>query len=634
MKMKKNFMRICAIALMVCMITTFIPVTKVAAAEDTLQANMEYLVNECGQRLYGSPNEDKAAAYVEKKFKEYGYTDVEWAKIDQRSVNYVGRVSFKDGAADVLGNAYPSNPSKGEFDKITGKLVNLGEYGSYALPQNTTGDIVGAICFNNSSDITAANVDAVVTALNEQGVNVKGLLITIKGSYKSRDISKNALETASVPCVVTTEMFFNKAVDNAADFDGMERYTKTQTNAVIATKPAATEDPDAIIIVTSHLDSVLVSPGANDNATGIASNLEIAKNLANKDLGNIEVRFAVVGAEEGGGMLGSVYVRDSLSAEEKAIAMNINMDMLGPGDAAEYGGTLLDAVSMDIINYDENGNKLKSLAFNLPAYLVTDEAKSVTWAPGKNNVRIYRYGSSDHERFAEVGIDASSMIVVVDATDDIEAINHTSKDNLNDNYSRDCHVMCTTLIQNGILKAAEQSVTKKAKFVFTERESDIKATLANAEQLFKTYEKVTAVFTGKDGVSQEFTFTKNQTSVTSLPVGEEYTVTDVKGHGTGTADNNNVERNEELKNFTTDLVSVVTIGDDPEIIPTPDVDEDIDEDIDEDQTQDQTNEQNAVKDEAVKTSDDTVLLPWIIMATMSAMIGAVLVFGRRRNTIR
>ena len=77
-------------------------------------------------------------------------------------------------------------------------------------------------------------------------------------------------------------------------------------------------------------------------------------------------------------MLGSVYVVNSLSAEEKAIAINLNMDMLG-GIADAAGGAKLNAVSMDI--------NPRPLAFNLPAYLVTDGAANVTWADGIENVR-------------------------------------------------------------------------------------------------------------------------------------------------------------------------------------------------------------------------------------------------------
>ena len=632
MNIKTGLKRICSIALMVCLLATFVPTVSASAAQDTLQENMEYLVNECGQRLYGTPNEEKAAIYVENKFKEYGYTDVERVKIDQNSVNYTGRLTFKDGAADILGNAYPSTPEKGTFDKITGKLVDLGTNADYAVPTGVTGDIIGAVNFNTAAEYTTANVNAIIEEIKKvDDVSLNGLLITVKDTIKVPSVPKKStsMDSATVPCVVTTQLFFDKTLANAADFDGMERYTRTQTNAVIATKPASTDDPDAIIIVTSHLDSVLASPGANDNATGISSNLEVAKNLANVDLGNIEVRFAVVGAEEGGGMLGSVYVTESLSAEEKAIALNINMDMLGPGDGAEYYGALLNAVSMDIINYDENGKKLQSLTFNLPAYLVTDEAKAVTWKDDIENVRIYRYGSSDHEKFAKVGIDASSMIVVVDETDDIEAINHTSKDNLQDNYSRECHVMCTQVIENGVLKAGKLELTKKAKVTFTEREADVKATLTNADQLFKLYNKVIATLTAEDGTTQEVTFTKEQKSLTGLAAGE-YTISDVKGYATGVADNKDEARNEELKNFTTDLVGVATTGPDPELVPPADDDsQNVPPLGDDDSTVGGndvvTGDENKTETDVPKTGDNAMVMTWAIVAIAAALGASVTV---------
>ena len=46
------------------------------AEEDSLREHMEYFVNHIGQRLAGTPNEDKAAAYIKDQFEAIGYTDV------------------------------------------------------------------------------------------------------------------------------------------------------------------------------------------------------------------------------------------------------------------------------------------------------------------------------------------------------------------------------------------------------------------------------------------------------------------------------------------------------------------------------------------------------------------------------
>jgi hypothetical protein len=56
-------------------------------------------------------------------------------------------------------------------------------------------------------------------------------------------------------------------------------------------------DPDEFIVVGAHYDSVLGSPGANDNATGVAAVLELARLLASARLDR-SIRFVCFANEE------------------------------------------------------------------------------------------------------------------------------------------------------------------------------------------------------------------------------------------------------------------------------------------------------------------------------------------------
>ena len=94
-------------------------------------------------------------------------------------------------------------------------------------------------------------------------------------------------------------------------------------------------DPDNVIVVGAHLDSVDVGPGIQDNGSGSAANLEIALQMANAELTN-QVRFAWWGAEESG-LVGSTYYVDNTSNEEfEAIKMNLNFDMVGSPNFARF----------------------------------------------------------------------------------------------------------------------------------------------------------------------------------------------------------------------------------------------------------------------------------------------------------
>ena len=90
-----------------------------------------------------------------------------------------------------------------------------------------------------------------------------------------------------------------------------------------------TGDPDTVVTIGSHLDSVDAGPGLNDNGSGSSANLQMALQFGQvKDAVN-KVRFLWYGAEEEG-LLGSTFYVKSLTSEEKAkVALNLNFDMLG-----------------------------------------------------------------------------------------------------------------------------------------------------------------------------------------------------------------------------------------------------------------------------------------------------------------
>src|SRR3989304_6343891 len=96
------------------------------------------------------------------------------------------------------------------------------------------------------------------------------------------------------------------------------------------------------VVIGAHLDSVEVSPGANDNGSGIAAALEAARPLATLPL-EFSVEIVGFGAEERG-LLGSAhYVRE----RGNQVAGMVNMDMVGVGTLqvgnGSGSGPLIDA---------------------------------------------------------------------------------------------------------------------------------------------------------------------------------------------------------------------------------------------------------------------------------------------------
>jgi Zn-dependent M28 family amino/carboxypeptidase len=87
-------------------------------------------------------------------------------------------------------------------------------------------------------------------------------------------------------------------------------------------------DPNNVVVVGAHLDSVIAGPGINDNGSGSATILEIALQMAQFNHPN-RVRFAFWGAEELGLLGSAAYVASLSNAQKDAIALNLNFDMVG-----------------------------------------------------------------------------------------------------------------------------------------------------------------------------------------------------------------------------------------------------------------------------------------------------------------
>ncbi|MER7701439.1 M28 family metallopeptidase [Kitasatospora sp. NPDC097605] len=107
---------------------------------------------------------------------------------------------------------------------------------------------------------------------------------------------------------------------------------RTTWNVIAETRGG---DPDNTVVIGSHLDSVLAGPGINDNGSGSAGILEVAKNLGNRPVKN-KVRFAWWSAEEFGLRGSAAYVKSLSEADRKKIKLYLNFDMIASPNSAQF----------------------------------------------------------------------------------------------------------------------------------------------------------------------------------------------------------------------------------------------------------------------------------------------------------
>ena len=96
-----------------------------------------------------------------------------------------------------------------------------------------------------------------------------------------------------------------------------------------------TGDPNNVIVVGAHLDSVGPGSGINDNGSGSAALIEMAKHINKMKLRN-KVRFIWFSAEESGLLGSEAYVASLPDSERAKIAAMLNFDMIASPNFARF----------------------------------------------------------------------------------------------------------------------------------------------------------------------------------------------------------------------------------------------------------------------------------------------------------
>lgn len=200
-----------------------------------------------------------------------------------------------------------------------------------------------------------------------------------------------------IPVVGTT---FAAGNELAAAGTAAQVTTKTESDLHRKTRNIIAEhrsgNPDKIVALGSHLDSVVAGPGINDNGSGSAAILETALRLAPLPTKN-KLRFFFWGAEELG-LLGSEHYVANLSAEERAkIKLYLNFDMIA---SPNYTFGIYDGDNSDGVGAPAGppgSDKIEKLFEKYYTVL------------GKPFVGTDFTGRSDYGPFIEVGIPAGGL---------------------------------------------------------------------------------------------------------------------------------------------------------------------------------------------------------------------------------
>jgi Zn-dependent M28 family amino/carboxypeptidase len=171
---------------------------------------------------------------------------------------------------------------------------------------------------------------------------------------------------------------------------------------VIGTLPSANPKNQSKIVVGAHFDTVSNSPGADDDGSGIALLLEVAKVLSQFKF-NCSIEFVAFNAEEVGKGGSSYYVQQASQAGEDILLMfNIDMCLWSNPNAPPHEKLWI--VYQGTVPY-ENCESFADITLNIGYTYTTAPIQKIS-STNNTYFPVYNWYRSDHANFWTAGIPA------------------------------------------------------------------------------------------------------------------------------------------------------------------------------------------------------------------------------------
>ncbi len=299
-------------------------------------------------------NGDKIAAnYIADQYKSFGMLSFNLAgtffqKFDFPVNTFPGKVemtfTFIDGKKEVCqpGQHFLVHSDapcvKGHYKVVV--LDSAVVYNAAKLSNFKKLNLKKIFLLVDTTGVRTLNELALLSNYIKYPVSIKGILVPVKPNPMTQDCSKltpwDFSQFQSTVPVIQIEYAY-KAATEIDVYIGAKFYKNYSSQNVVGYIPGKI-NPDSFIVFTAHYDHLgqmgktVYFPGANDNASGIAMLLSLARYYSlpeNKP--NCSIVFIAFGGEEVG-LLGSQYYIQHPLFPIRRIKFLTNMDILGTGD--------------------------------------------------------------------------------------------------------------------------------------------------------------------------------------------------------------------------------------------------------------------------------------------------------------
>ncbi len=355
-----------------------------ALAQQTF-AFLERFTSEYSPRESATDQELAAARFIEERLEAMGYD-----------------TAIQDFTVERLSSEVAISTSSGVTERIDSLRIALSQAGTAS---GALADAGAAF----AEDIPASGLEGRV-ALIERGtitfeekvkrVAESGADAAIVFNNEAGLFGGTLMERSAIPAVAIGrgDGLRLRAMVEAGGADATVSVTKRQAPSrnVIAQKRGAGSGGQTVII-GAHYDTVPDTQGANDNGSGVAALMSIARHVSGESY-PFDVKLILFGSEEIG-LFGSRHYVETMSEREisNTLAM-LNLDVVGSGDSFEAIG------EADM----------------------TREARRIGAEIGvrvSQSSELSTYASSDHAPFAEAGIPALFLLA-----NDLSRINSPQDD--------------------------------------------------------------------------------------------------------------------------------------------------------------------------------------------------------------
>jgi aminopeptidase YwaD len=285
---------------------------------------VEHLAGEIGTRFAGSSGEAEAAEYMQGLLASYGYDATIQPFPFETVTQYDTQIVVEVPGAGPFATAAMGGTATGTAE---GEIVTAGIGRASEFAAGTDGKIAlierGELTFGQkAANAEAAGAVGAIIYNNEEGPFI-GQLDT--------DVSIPVVSMPRADGVELESLLGGQAVVARLSVD--IQTSEGESRNVIAEPPGG----ECRIVVGGHYDSVANGPGANDNGSGTAVVIEMARALAADGLFD-DVCFVLFGAEEIGLLGSNHYVSSLTEGELGGIEAMLNFDMLGVGHEWPLGG--------------------------------------------------------------------------------------------------------------------------------------------------------------------------------------------------------------------------------------------------------------------------------------------------------